>query len=404
MRATVSRVDPMFFRPIVLLVVVFGCVVPACSLAQGVQDTQFAQAMAAYNANRFLEARELFQQVQGAHRQEASAYIAKMNAYKTAMDEGEMMLNRPGDEQDPKSLDFAIGEFQEALSIKRDGPGNPAGKIEQAKTMKAKWEQGMAPIINFKALCEKALAASNARHYDEAKLYSCQISDGDPSFSCGGDEAVHMCQQMTELASLKPGKSKASQTPQASAPPTTSAPPSALEQGKAAYETNDFQTARNLLSSVKQADEVEARNYLDRINLYEQAMSQGAQFSKENKYADARSAYEQAANLKQNGPGNPATEAAACLLKQGLDEFYSGAYSSSEQHLTSYLKESSNNSSLAHFYLGAARLGRYFLEGTSDEALHKEAISEMLLAKRANFVADTKDISPRILREYQQAF
>jgi len=380
---------------------VSACIVPACLLAQNVQDTQFAQAVAAYDANRFLEAEQLFQQVQGTHKQEAKAYLGKINAYKTAMDEGEMMLNRPGDEQDPKSLDFAIGEFQEARSIKSDGPGNPAGKIEQAKKMKAAWETKTSPINNYKGLCEKAVAASNARHYEDAKQYSCQIADGDPAFSCGGDEAVHMCQQMTELASLHHGTGN---TAKATGPSGNSATLGALEQGKAAFDKNDFQSARKLLAGVTGRDEAVARSYLDRIDLYEQAMSQGAQFSKQNKYADARSAYEQAAKLKPNGPDNPAAEAARCLLKQALDEFYSGAYTDSEQHLSSYLQESSDNSGLAHFYLGASRLGRYFLEGTSNEALHKQALSEMLLAKRANFVADPKDISPRILREYQQAF
>lgn len=383
------------------------------SLAQNApDDTQFGQAVAAYNGNRFSQAKTLFEQVKGAHSQEAKAYLGKITAYMSAMEEGGMMLSRPKDEQDSKSLDFAIGEFQEALNIKRDGPGNPAAEIQKAKALKAELERTVPDLNARRELCEKAVAASEAHRYKEAKQFSCMLADQSPAFSCSGDEAVHMCQQMTELAAINPREP--SRPPSAPVSPIggeanlkasgngTFPGSSALQQGKSSFDGNNFQQARAIFGTVKGSDQVEANGYLEKIDQYEAAMKQAQQFSSQNKYADARSAYQQAAQIKPDGPDNPALQASLSLLKKALDNFYSGAYLQAEEDLNAYLTERQEKSDLVHFYMGASKLGRYFLEGNSDEALHKDALSDLLVARKANFVATGRDISPRILKEYQQ--
>jgi tetratricopeptide (TPR) repeat protein len=369
------------------------------------EDTQFVQAVAAYNSNRFSQAKALFEQVKGSHSQEAKAYLGKITAYMSAMDEGEMMLGRPRDEQDSKSLDFAIGEFQEALNIKRDGPGNPAAAIQKARALKADLERTVPDLNARREMCEKAVAASEAHRYKEAKQFSCMLADQSPAFSCSGDEAVHMCQQMTDLAAMNPREP--SRPPSAPASPSAagtavSSDSGALQRGKSSFDRNDFQNARTILGTVKGSDQVEANSYLEKMDLYEAAMKQAQLFSSQNKYNDARSAYQQAAQIKPDGPGNPALQASLSLLKKALDNFYSGAYLQAEEDLNAYLTERQEKSDLVHFYMGASKLGRYFLDGNTDETLHKDALSDLLIARKANFAATGRDISPRILKEYQQ--
>ena len=60
---------------------------------------------------------------------------------------------------------------------------------------------------------------------------------------------------------------------------------------------------------------------------------------------------------------------------------------------------------LAKFYRGATKLTRFYLDPRADNALYEDAVQEFKDAKRVRgFTApDTKYISPKILKVYEQA-
>lgn len=93
-------------------------------------NAKFDQAVQAYNSNNFGSARSLFGQISGRRQSDALSYLSKMQQYDQAMQDGD---NRAGS----KSYKSAIDSYNQALSIKSDGPGNPQGKISQMRSLMA---------------------------------------------------------------------------------------------------------------------------------------------------------------------------------------------------------------------------------------------------------------------------
>ena len=92
--------------------------------ASPAQDT-FSQAVDAYNKNLFPQALAQFRQVSGPHAQDAQQYIKKINSYMEAIQLAKGIMDRSPDERDANSLQFAIQQYQLAITIKPDGPWNP---------------------------------------------------------------------------------------------------------------------------------------------------------------------------------------------------------------------------------------------------------------------------------------
>jgi hypothetical protein len=83
-----------------------------------------------------------------------------------------------------------------------------------------------------------------------------------------------------------------------------------FEQGKQAYQNNDFGLAKTLLAQVTGGHASEAQDYLARIRQFEQAMTQGDTLAGNKDYKNAAASYSQAANIKTDGPGDPRGKAA----------------------------------------------------------------------------------------------
>jgi tetratricopeptide (TPR) repeat protein len=382
----------------VLAVSLFVITPTAMAAAPQVDSDQlFTQAVEDYNKNRFTDARAKFEKVQGAHAQEAQQYIARVKAYVDAMQVAKGIMDRSPDERDANSLEYAIQKFEEAIKIKPDGLWHPAEQLEKAKALKAEIDQkhGSSTKATDRTFCDKALAAAQEHHFQEAARFSCLLANDNPGYACGGDEAVHLCEQSTELAKM--GEGRVSQSQQRF---QTGEQPGALDRAKAAYDKNDFERARALFRQVSAENKPAADEYLDKISRYQDSMAQGEKASNASQYEEARTAFANAADIKADGPGDPRLRALRMELAEGLDQFYSGDYASATRHLETCARDSSEKQPMARFYLGASKLARFFITGSEDSNLRADALNDLKIAKQAGFKAEA-DISPKIMQAYK---
>jgi hypothetical protein len=354
----------------------------ACALPQADQENLFSQAVKDFNDNRFPKAQETFAQIQGPHADDARQYLDKIKDYIDAKNAADDIMRRSMDELDLKTVESAIQEYKKAIVIKSDGPGSPGRKLESA--------QGMLRVIENR-LCTNALEAARNSQFGEAANDSCMVADQDPAHLCGGDEAGKLCKQYT-ISSIPQTSPPAPQEP-------TGKHSEMLKEARADYDSNDFQGARAVLASI--SSDPAAKDYLDRISRYQSSMAQAKLLSKGSKYEEARAAYEGAVGIKPNGPGNPHAGALQMELLEGLDQFYSGDYAAAIQHLGDYSQNRGEKLALAHFYLGASELARYFLGGKEDAKLQQDALNDLRDAKQAGFNADSQEVSPIILQAYR---
>ncbi len=344
-------------------------------------DRRFAQAVQEYNNNHFAEAQTKFERIQGPHAQEAQQYIDNIKAYEQAKGTADDIMRRSLDELDLDSVESAIQEYEKAIKIKSDGPGQPTQKLAGAKRIKVI----IADDLKRKAtaLCEKALAAAQDHQYREAADNVCRLAKGNPTYACSGTEASELCEQYKKLLS-----------------PKTPADSKVLDEAKAAYEGNDFAGARTLFKMLPGNLRPTAKEYMDKMSRYQSYMAQAAQMDKDSKYEDARAAFTNAANIKADGPGNPAAGVLRMELAEGLDQFYSGHYVAAIQHLEEYAQSKGEKQPLAHFYLGASKLARFYVTGSVDAGLQKDALKDLADAKQAGFKAESHEVSPKILQAY----
>lgn len=375
---------------------------PGSQAWQGtVAGDAFTQAVDAYNANRFTDAQNLFSTVTGAHAQEAKAYLDKIRSYRDALETAQTMLNRSPDEMDSGSLQFAIRQIQQAIAIKPDGPYHPGDLLAKAKALQAKVAAGeqASAASRDQDFCRKALDAAKAHRYKDAARLSCLVANDNPGFACGGDEAVHVCQQMEELEASHPAGGSAEPPAQVAASDKSDQ----FEKARVAYEANDFDQAKKLFQRVTGDQKPEAGEYLDKIERYRVAMEHAAKLLRAADYQDARLAYREAAGIKPGGPGKPEEQAAIVDLQQGIDEFYSGHYAEAQQYLSTYNQENPQKPDLAHFYAGASKLAQFYLTGGQDAGLHDGALDEFRQARKAGFSPNGQPVSPKILSAYQEA-
>jgi len=381
---------------------------PACA-AQDAADTLFTQAVDAYNKNQFPQALAAFQQVSGPHSQEAQQYITKVASYQEAMQVARSAMDRSPDELDANSLAFAIQQLEKAIRIKSDGPFNPQERLAKAREMKAQFDKSHAASSQAMdtEFCAKALAAAQEHHFKEAAQLICAVANDDPGYPCGGDEAVHMCQVNGDLAKMDKGSHERSpgekfvpdEALNTTATPAVLNTNSVLDKAKAAYDNNNFDRARTLFQ--RTGYESGAADYLDKISRYTDAMSNAEKSGRAGQYDSARQSFLAAATIKPNGPGDPQNRAAAMQLLLGVDQFYSGDYQSAIQNLQDCARTGMQKQPLVHFYLGASKLGRYFMTGSEDASLQQDAMNDLKQAKKAGFKAAAQDVSPKILQAYK---
>jgi tetratricopeptide (TPR) repeat protein len=365
-------------------------------------DNLFTHAVQDYEQNRFSEAGTEFEKVRGVHAQDAQHYLSRIKAYKEDMDIAATIMKRSPDELDVTSLEYAIQKYQDALRIKKDGPWDPEQRLQTAMALHAKLQQQGSKGMEARDrdICGKAVGAVQQHHFKDAALYSCLLANDNPAYSCNGDEAVHMCQQMRELAPL--GGSLVEDHPPTHSSTGTSASSGtgAFDKGKAAFERNDFEKARILFAHAPAELKSAADEYLTKISRYQAFMAQAEKLSQSSSYDEARVAFTNAANIKPDGPGNPRAQALLMELEEGIDQFYSGDYVSAMHNLEGYSRDSTEREPLAHFYLGASKLARFFITGSEDASLQQDALHDLRIAKQAGYKANGQDVSPRILKAY----
>jgi tetratricopeptide (TPR) repeat protein len=383
-------------RVAVLLAAVLA-IAPALA-QQADQDSVFNQAVDAYKQNQFTQAIQKFQQVTNSHTQEAQQYIQKMKAYREAIDVAKSAIDRSPDERDANSLDYAIQRLEQAIEIKPDGPWDPNGLLAKARDLRAQFEKKNAD--RNKSLdadfCTKATAAAEEHHYTEAARFICAVANDNPGYQCGGDEAVHLCQVNTELAKID----KSSSAPNAPADGEVATHSPSLDKAIAAYEKNDLDEARRLFQQLDGNPKSLAENYLEKISRYNDAMATGEKLARNSQYEQARASYLSAASIKSDGPGDPQKHASTMELFLGLDQFYSGDYASAIPSLQDCVQTSTQKQSLVRFYLGASELARFFVTGSEDATLHQNALNDLKLAKQAGFKVTDQDVSPKIMKVY----
>ncbi len=392
------------FPALAFLLVLFAATSVWAQSPQSNEDALFNQAVDAYNHNQFPEAIEKFKQVSGAHAQDAQQYIAKMKAYREAMEVANSVMARSPDERDANSLTYAILQYQKAISIKPDGPWQPAEQLAKARAMKVEVEKAHAAISQTmdSQFCAKALAAAQQKYYKEAAELSCAVANDNPAYSCGGDEAVHLCQLNTDMAKLEPTENPEPPVkPRPSAQPAPEARSSGLDKAKAAYESNDFPRAHTLLQHVEPQFKPAAVEFLDKISRYTSAMANAEKLNRAGQYDAARDAFLSAASIKVDGPGDPRGRASMMQVLLGVDHFYSGDYSSAIQQLQECTHSDLQKQPLIRFYLGASELARFFVTGGEDSNLHQEALNDLKQAKQGGFQATGNDVSPKILQVYK---
>jgi hypothetical protein len=385
------------YIPISLLLILLIDSFPAASFSQSNPEDLYNQAVRDYTQNQFISAQEKFKAVSGTHAQDAQQYLAKIKGYQAAMSGATSILDRSADERDANSLEYVVKELQEAMKIKADGPGHPAQLLEKAQQQRTQILQKNAASVaaRDRDFCAQALDAEQSHHYKQAALFICPVANDNPAYSCGGDEAVHKCEQMNDLA-----KDEKIPAPAVEDHPALVAN-SSLDKAKAAFDRNDFARALTLFRQISGDAKAAADAYIDKISRYQDAMTLGAKSLQDSKYEDAGAAFRSAANIKADGPGAPQAQALLMELMLGLDQFYSGNYASATQHLETYAHESSDRKPLVHFYLGASKLSRFFVTGEGDANLRQDALADLKVAKQAGFKASGQDVSPKILQAYK---
>ena len=396
----------MAFSAAFALVQVFFCLSFAAFAApvpQSVPDTQFNQAVEAYQQNQFAAATEKFRQVSGAHALEAQQYIVKIKAYTDAMQVAKSTLQRTADELDVRSVEYAIQQLQAAIRIKPDGPWQPQQQLAKARQLRdelAKKHAQNSEVADVR-FCNEALSAAKENHYKQAAQFSCLLADDNPGYQCGGDEAVHLCETNTELAKLGKGTPETGDKSASKVQAAAGSNSGALDKARVAFESNDFERARGLFQRVRGEAKVTADEFLDKIARYDDSLTNGERLSRAGQYEQARSAFLTAAGIKANGPGNPQGRASRMELLLALDRFYSGDYISAAHHLQSCAATETGKQPLIHFYLGASKLGQFFVTGSGNSALQQEALKELKLAKQAGYAPSGQDLSPRIRQVYE---
>jgi hypothetical protein len=107
---------------------------------------------------------------------------------------------------------------------------------------------------------------------------------------------------------------------------------------------------------------------------------------------------------KETGPTQKrASSEADVMLARGIREFYQGLFEKAETHISDYLDVNGSKTGLSHFYMGASKLTRFYLNGEKDTGLKRDADAAFRLAKKTSgFRAPGEAyLSPKILKAYQ---
>lgn len=333
-----------------------------------------------------------------------------------------------------------------------------------------------------KELHKQAKAAEQTKDYEEAELLYCQLRDGDPhnkGFEQRCDEFHQKNEQQynSDEAHLRNGKaavgarrfddairefkavtskryrSVAEQWLREDIPATQAYVKQEQEkkenekkeaearaadeerlfqQGKDAYQKNDFMTAQTLLLSVNGARRDSAQALVHNIDEYTKNFNAGLRLAQRRKYRQALQRYTAAQKIKEDGPweieakiaqlqreiapeigprnsqpqvDKPQSSSDDQKLVEAMSNYCRGNYQRAENDLSGYEGQGPKKA-LALFYLGASKLARYYLAGEPKDqgAVYQEAIASFRNAKQSarDFRPPEQYVSPRIIKVFNE--
>jgi len=194
--------------------------------------------------------------------------------------------------------------YKQAMTASQAGRvGEAASLFCQIAKMDSKYKdaQQMCTVMTQEA--EKELKRYEDRYQEGLKAFNAgQYDDAEQKLKNvrGGPRMEEARQLLGRIPAARAAAKSAAETEQNEA-----ASKARFDQGIQAFNRNDFGGARNLFNQVSGSREGEAKNYLNRILKYEQAMNEGDRLSAAKNFNGAVQAYEDAARLKSDGPGDP---------------------------------------------------------------------------------------------------
>ncbi|MFL6299011.1 MAG: hypothetical protein ACJ71N_00215 [Terriglobales bacterium] len=137
-----------------------------------------------------------------------------------------------------------------------------------------------------------------------------RFTDGVKAFNSGDfDTAEQKFKNIKTGSHLADAQGYLARIPQARAAAASASNESAMaakfDQGVAAYQRNDFSSAKADFSGISGKHQADAQTYLQKIKNYEQAYAEGDRLADAKNYKGAASAYSEAASVKPDGPNDP---------------------------------------------------------------------------------------------------
>jgi tetratricopeptide (TPR) repeat protein len=304
---------------------------------EAAMSAKFDDAVGAYQSNNFNSAKSLFGQISGRREGEARNYLNKIREYEQAMGEGDRLASA-------SNFRGALQSFNDAATIKPDGPGDPRGKAQRMQTELAK-ASGPAPTTTTVPPPTTTTATTRP------PVTTPSSSGPTPS-------------RVVEAAVKEPAR------PQVDVAKL-------LREAESAKAAGNIPVARSKYLAALGAD---PSNRQARLGLETLPKETGTQAPK-------------------------ATSEADILLARAIGEFYQGKYDQAEVHIRDYLEFNGSKTALSQFYLGVTKLTKFYLNGerADERRLINEAGDHFKVAKKtAGFTApDNRLISPKILKAYQ---
>ncbi len=300
---------------------------------------------AAFAANDLVKAEAEFSKIKGAKAGEAAGYLTKIRAYNGSMQHGRDFLAK-------KDYNSAIAAFQEAS--------------------------------NTRATDEAKAALDGARTAQAAAART-------PGKQTGG----------TEVATNTPSGSTGAPSGQIPGG-GTQAPVQSDEKKTAQLQRNDAVKATQFTfdtdKKMKDAIAAKARGDAGAAKaLFAEVMA------KEKSGAMYKEAKDALTELAVTARKEAAGAEADAMLISAIEEYYQGKYDDAAEDLRVYVRIGGRKSALGNFYIGAAKLTKYYLGNEVDKTLLQDARSAFRDVRQvAGFNPPDKFVSPRILNEYNQ--
>jgi hypothetical protein len=341
------------------------------------------------------------------------------------------------------------GKLDEAAKAYCDASALDSKDADLAATCKSTQKDVSKQLERFDQYLSDGISLAGQGKFDEANAQFKRIKYG-PNKATAADWMTNKIPQMQSQAqAAKQQQAQAEQVKQAQEAKDNQF----LNDARTALNAKDWGRAKQLANQVSSAHSGDAQNIINQASSGEQAaaaalaaankppinnppptntgqaqppkpvvidtakrdhlIEDGAKFEAKGDTKRARDAFAKA--LEVDSTSVPAKEGVqrnrlleddpklAKLLDGALKKFYSGDFAEAETQLGSYVDIGGARAGLGNFYLGAARLTRYYLEG--NEQAQKSAIDAFKAAKKVRgFTPPDKSVmSPKILKAYEQA-